>query len=275
MQTKKCKTCGIDKSITEFHKSTVGAKGVIAHCKECHNWAVRSPKDREIELERQRCLKEGVQKCACCQQILPFEKFPLNKKRRSGRKSYCYDCQRAKALEISRREDIKQKKKERESTREFLDNLSEYRKNSSKYKETITKYRKTSTVFKEYQKEYGRRPYVKVRRDLSTRIWQELKLYGRTKQSSYDEYLGCSIEFFFNYLEGMFMENMSWENWGRGSDKWHADHIKACAEFNMYNEDEVKKCFHYSNYQPLWEPDNLRKSSKNAEGKKVFKRYSK
>lgn len=77
------------------------------------------------------------------------------------------------------------------------------------------------------------------------------------------------------YLATMFTEGMTWQNHGRGSDKWHVDHIIACAEFDMNNEDEVKKCFHYSNYQPLWEPDNLRKSSKNAEGIRVLKKYIK
>jgi DNA/RNA endonuclease G (NUC1) len=48
---------------------------------------------------------------------------------------------------------------------------------------------------------------------------------------------------------------MTWENYG----KWHIDHIKPCANFNLSNDDEQKLCFHYTNMQPLWAIDNQRK----------------
>ena len=51
---------------------------------------------------------------------------------------------------------------------------------------------------------------------------------------------------------------MSWGNYG----KWHVDHIRPCASFNLVNEEEQKKCFHYTNLQPLWAKDNLSKGSK-------------
>ena len=170
MASKICKTCGLDKDLSEYHKSSVGAQGRVAHCKICMNWMKRSPEDKAIELKKQKLLEDGKKECGCCHNIFPLEDFPVNKKRPSGRKCYCYECQRIAALERSRRADVKKKKKERESTREFLDNLAEYRQNSDTYKKTLKKYRETSTVFKEYQEEYRKRPYVKVRRDLSTRI---------------------------------------------------------------------------------------------------------
>ena len=60
------------------------------------------------------------------------------------------------------------------------------------------------------------------------------------------------------YLEGKFTEGMTWENHG----KWHIDHIKPCCSFNLEDEEEQKKCFHYTNLQPLWATDNLVKSGK-------------
>jgi len=275
MLTKICKTCGREKPLSEFAKSTVNALGCIPHCKECKNWAHRSDKSKQRELEKREFNLLGVKRCACCSEVKSITEFPNSKNRPDGLHPYCFICSRKKGLEYVNRSEVRQHKKERESTREFLDNLAEYRKNSEKYKETIKTYRGTSPVYKEYRTEYYQLPNVRVRHNISTRIWQELHLYNLTKKSSFDEYLGCSIEFFFNYLKSKFTDGMTWDNWGRGHDKWHADHITACAEFDMSNEDEVKKCFHYSNYQPLWEPENLRKSSKNADGKKVYKRYKK
>jgi hypothetical protein len=51
---------------------------------------------------------------------------------------------------------------------------------------------------------------------------------------------------------------MSWSN--HGLHGWHIDHIKPVSKFNLFNLNEQKECFHYSNLQPLWAEDNLRKS---------------
>ncbi len=71
---------------------------------------------------------------------------------------------------------------------------------------------------------------------------------------------GCSIEYLKLYLEKQFQPKMSWDNYGKGS--WHIDHIRPCSSFDLTNPEEQKKCFHYSNLQPLWEHDNLSKNDK-------------
>ena len=53
---------------------------------------------------------------------------------------------------------------------------------------------------------------------------------------------------------------MKWDN--HGLYGWHIDHIQPCNSFDLSNEEEQKKCFHYSNMQPLWAFDNLSKGAK-------------
>ena len=71
--------------------------------------------------------------------------------------------------------------------------------------------------------------------------------------------LGCSVSDLKIYLENLFMVGMSWDNHGFGDDKWHIDHIKPCILFDLTQESEQRKCFHYTNLQPLWQKDNLSK----------------
>jgi hypothetical protein len=72
--------------------------------------------------------------------------------------------------------------------------------------------------------------------------------------------LGCSVEELKKYLEIKFKEGMSWNNYGlRG---WHIDHIIPCSKFDLIKEEEQKKCFHFSNLQPLWWNENLSKGNR-------------
>lgn len=71
--------------------------------------------------------------------------------------------------------------------------------------------------------------------------------------------LGCSIETFRSYIEALFLAGMTWENWGRGPDKWHLDHIKPLSAFDLTARHQFLEACHFSNYQPLWQGDNVRK----------------
>ena len=46
--------------------------------------------------------------------------------------------------------------------------------------------------------------------------------------------------------------------------RWHIDHIKPCAKFELTNKEEQLKCFHYTNLQPLWALDNIKKGDNYA-----------
>jgi hypothetical protein len=91
---------------------------------------------------------------------------------------------------------------------------------------------------------------AKITHYLRSRFYDVLKLNKTRKFTSVINLLGCSIEVFINHIESKFTKNMSWENYGKYG--WHLDHIKPCSSFNLESEEEQKKCFHYTNLQPLW-----------------------
>lgn len=90
-------------------------------------------------------------------------------------------------------------------------------------------------------------------------------LIGKVKSKSTLELLGCSPSELREYLESLFQDGMTWENYGNPngdhSHCWHIDHIKPCASFDLTDPDQQKECFHYSNLQPLWSEDNFKKSN--------------
>jgi hypothetical protein len=97
-------------------------------------------------------------------------------------------------------------------------------------------------------------PVQKIRMNLGTRLWQVVsKKHGKTM-----ELTGCTTEELIKHLSSKFTEGMTLENYG----EWHIDHIKPCASFNLGDPGEQHKCFHWTNLQPLWAADNIRKGSK-------------
>lgn len=82
---------------------------------------------------------------------------------------------------------------------------------------------------------------------------------GHKRGSSIQD-LGCSVDDFKQYIEKLWLPGMSWENYGRSG--WHLDHVIPLASFDLTDLSQVRAACHYTNYQPLWASDNIRKSNK-------------
>ena len=90
------------------------------------------------------------------------------------------------------------------------------------------------------------------------RIRRAVKMQRTGKSKSTEKLVGCEFRYLIKYLESKFKTGMSWENIG----EWHIDHIKPCVSFDLMKEKEQKRCFHYTNLQPLWAKENIIKGSK-------------
>ena len=101
---------------------------------------------------------------------------------------------------------------------------------------------------------------VNLQRKAIYRIMKQTNI-EKTKPSI--EYLGCSAEYFHNYIKSKMVDGMTFDN-------IHYDHIKPVSAFNLEDEDELLNCCHYTNFQPLLATDNLVKSSKWSEADEAF-----
>lgn len=107
-----------------------------------------------------------------------------------------------------------------------------------------------------------RRPELKVRLSMGSRLAIEIKKWGKIKTSSVTKYIGCSIPFLKRHLASMWHGRMSWENYGRA---WHVDHIIPCSAFDHTKEEEIAKCWNWQNLRPMWARQNLLKSDQITE----------
>tara|TARA_Y100001951_G_scaffold92656_1_gene87617 strand:- start:7213 stop:8409 length:1197 start_codon:yes stop_codon:yes gene_type:complete len=85
---------------------------------------------------------------------------------------------------------------------------------------------------------------------------------GLKKRMSTEELVGCSFDDLVIHIESKFTAGMNWDVFLKSGGKIHIDHIMPCAAFDLTNEEEQRECFHWSNLQPLWAVDNLKKGKK-------------
>ena len=134
-------------------------------------------------------------------------------------------------------------------------------KNPQKVSESKKRWNHSQTN-KEYQKKYKQKrmqedSLYKLRENISSLIRNSIVLRGYRKNGTKVEcILNCSIETFRDHIEAQFTEGMSWDNYG----EWEFDHI--IPNSSGKSEEEIFLLNHYTNFQPLWKLDNIRKSNK-------------
>lgn len=146
--------------------------------------------------------------------------------------------------------DLKNREKILEQKKEYCDKHKEEKaeydkKYRQKNKDKIREQKRL------WEQAHRHDPILKVKRNLRRRIHHVLN--GRAKSVTTEILLGCSFQDFKSHLESLFQPGMTWDNYG----EWHIDHIIPCYKFDLTNEEEQRRCFHYSNQRPLWAKDNL------------------
>jgi hypothetical protein len=192
--------------------------------------------------------------CSKCDILKILPEFYKDSKSKDGISSVCRECK--KIINRNYRESNvdrykKQQKKYRESN--FEKEKLRVKNWSLKNKKRRSEY---STQYEKIRKETD--PKFKILRNSRTRLYNFLFKNHLTKPNKTIQLLGCEMDVLKNHLESLFTENMSWNNYGKTG--WHIDHIIPLSSAN--SEEEIIKLCHYTNLQPLWSEDNLKKSNR-------------
>lgn len=189
--------------------------------------------------------------CSRCKVVKPVTEFHKNSYRKVGYKPECKQC---KSLVTKL---YREKNKEK---------LNEYNKNYRKLKEEGHVFDNSILSDEERRIRHNKRCRVytknrlendalfKLKVNIRSSIARSFTLYKKSKK--YEEILGITYEEFKSYIEDLFLDGMSWNNYG----EWHLDHKTPLSWANT--EEEVYELNHYTNFQPLWAIDNLTKGNR-------------
>lgn len=110
------------------------------------------------------------------------------------------------------------------------------------------------------QKEQRRRERKQPRAVIAQRQRQRFRKFLKKERTTgrLADWIGCDWETLVAWLELWFKDGMTWENYG----DWHIDHIRPLVSFDLTNSEQAAIAWHFSNLQPLWAEENIRKGSK-------------
>lgn len=154
-----------------------------------------------------------------------------------------------KYLETHKAERVDTQRKYREKNRETINqtNRERYKENPQIQKERTARY-------------YQKNPHAKIRNRFVSLVGSYAVRAGYAGGKTALEMLGCDFETFLAYIQDRFDEGMSFQNNGIGDGKWNFDHITPIC--SAKTDEEFEQLNHYTNFQPLWSKDNLRKGKR-------------
>jgi hypothetical protein len=219
-------------------------------------------------VERKICRKCKIEKF--------LDDFSKDKGSTDGHYLYCKECcklsYQSKFNLIKEKKRFYSKKYNIENKEKIQSYRKEYRINN---REKAKEYRiKNKEKQKSYNKEYSinnrerinkykknrnlNEPICNLINNVRSRLKKYLKSTGITKNKKTFDIIGCPPQQLKEHLEKQFVDGMSWDNYSFHS--WHIDHIIPLS--SAKTEEDLKKLCHYTNLQPLWAEDNLKKSNK-------------
>lgn len=195
----------------------------------------------------------NFKKCTKCGEEKNVTDFYKDKGVKSGIGSRCKDC----VKKCSRESQLKNSSQRKEYLKEYsLKNKDRLTSNRRKYVE------KHRGKFRNYHREYQVKSrkvdnIKKIKHNVRNRLWSAFDNNNWKKDGS-QKLIGCDYNFVINYLESMFDDKMTWDNYGLYG--WHIDHIIPLN--TAKTKEEMEKLCHYTNLRPMWAKENLSRPKK-------------
>lgn len=235
-ESKICVSCSIEKYVGCFSANKFSSDFKRSECKNCS----------------QKLYDEGYKTCCYCLTTLAIEHFYKNNRNTGKLSDHDSRCKKCTSINLDKKKKAEYDKKYLSLNREILKlkNQSYARNNKEKINAYKREYRK-----KRLKEDIQFHLHTKVR----GRIYGALKArYSKTiKSDKTIKLLGCSYAEYKIHIESLFTVGMTWEKVFNGEIE--IDHIKPVCSFDLRDTEQQRICFNYTNTQPLWAEDNVKK----------------
>jgi hypothetical protein len=187
--------------------------------------------------------------CSKCEIEKPLTSFY---KRGLGYKSHCKECS---SIYGKNYYTLNKDSHNEKMSKHYIDNKENYRKTNKIYKEKNKE--KVNKIARLYNKKKRDEDILfKLKHNLRVRIKEYMKTKSITSKNKTFDFVGCEPKMLIQHIEEQFNDGLSWENYG----EWHIDHIIPLS--SAKTEEELYKLCHFTNLQPMWALDNIKKGSK-------------
>ena len=200
-------------------------------------------------------------KCSKCLEFKVLIEYYKDLQKADGLTSSCRDClkkqektrlaepgQKDRRREISRNSQLKRRKNPEVKLAE-----KEYRNERYKSDDTYrAKCIRSASLWRTNKRKID--PSVRAIDNARRRLNAFFKENGR----KFSRGLGCDRKILKDYIEARFKPGMTWDNYG----DWHIDHMYPLSVAVKETEERFIKACHYTNLQPLWANENIKKGNK-------------
>ena len=232
----------------------------VTQCNTCSKektrlWHKNNNEKKKLLKEQQNptpkiVVPEGSKLCKRCNKVQLIAEF-------KHKKTHCYTCQKLDSRNWKAKNKDRVKEYNTEYKAEHKEEISVY---NSKYNiENRAEIQKRSTANMARLKKEN--PSFKIACNMRSRMTDAFKSYN-TKIKKCDHtkaILGCSMAFLCEWFSFRFTVDMNFKNYGT---LWHMDHVVPCCRFDLTDDDEQRKCFHWTNLKPMNGKANISKNGK-------------
>lgn len=233
MEQKSCIKCNKILELFNFkkHPDTENLRNVCISCFKLKKAERNSKRNFMVSISHKVC-----HSCELSKQAAFFHK---NKREPDGLANRCKPCRKVDLRNryVQNKEIIIKR-----TTQYWLDNKEKIYSNRRKRNKVR---RKTDPIYK-------------LKRNLRNRLYYALMDRPWKKNTHFSKYIGCAMEELKAHIEKQFQPGMGWHN--HTTHGWHLDHVVPLA--SAKTEQELYKLCHFTNLQPLWALDNIRKADK-------------
>ena len=202
------------------------------------------------------CTPTKQKACSRCAETKSADEYHVDKKMTTGLKSWCKSCCRDYEARRDQKARYQLQKVDPETMARCRD------RQRARSKKPLIKRQKA-----DYRRQrYATDPQFRMRCVLSTRLATAVRRRHNAKVASVMELVGCDWPTFKARFDGMFRDNMAWDNHGQ---VWHVDHIRPLAAFDLSDPEQQRLATHYTNLQPLFGEENLAKGSLLPDGSRA------